>query len=237
MLKGPKLKVALTLVAVAGVGAAYGLYFTPQTPGELAIANTQGLFTTAEEGLGSKLGDPSGRWEVRPGSEAGYRVRTKLARLPASSDAVGRTDAVTGGLTVVGEGQDYTVNDIEIQVDLSKLESDSPRRDDALRTSGLETDRFPLARFVGKGPIALPEPTSAGRTVRMTLEGMLTIHEVTKQVSIPIEARLEGGRAEVAGSFTFPMAEFGIQPPDVANIVTVEPTGTMEFRLLLTKAA
>jgi hypothetical protein len=33
------------------------------------------------------------------------------------------------------------------------------------------------------------------------------------------------------------MAQFGIQPPDVANIVTDEPTGTLEFRLLLSKAA
>lgn len=237
MVKGRQLPVALALVVVAGAGVTYGLFFTPETPDELSISNTQGLFSYGKEGSEPTLGDPSGRWDIQTGSEAGYRVREKLARLPAPSDAVGRTQAVTGGLTVQAEGQEYTVKDIEIRVDLSKLESDSPRRDNTLRTRGLETDRFPWANFVGEGPISLPDATAAGRTVKLTLEGLLTIHEVTRQVSIPIEARIEGEKAEVAGSFTFPMAEFGIQPPNIANIVTVEPTGTMEFRLLLTKAA
>ena len=224
------------VLAVAGAGAAYALFFTPETPEELAITDPP---RSARQGqpAGAPLADPIGRWEVLSGSEAGYRMREKLARLPASSDAVGRTDAVTGGLTVEAEDQDYAVTDIRIEVDVSQLESDSPRRDNAIRTRGLESDRYPTATFVGSGPIVLPASAAQGETVRMPLEGMLTIHGVTKQVSIPIEARLNGDRAEVAGSFTFPMSEFEMRPPNIAGIVTVEPTATMEFRLLLAKAA
>jgi polyisoprenoid-binding protein YceI len=232
--RGRNIAIVLVLASLAGLGVAYALFFTPATPEELAISESPG---TAAEGGESSIGDPTGTWEVVPGSEAGYRVREKLARLPAPSDAVGRTQAVTGGLTVEPRGEDYAVKDVEVQVDVSKLESDSPRRDNALRTRGLETDRYPLARFVGQQALAIPQTAGRGETVKTTLEGLLTIHNVTKQVSIPVEARLNGDRAEVAGSFTFPMSEFDIEPPNVAGIVTVEPTGTMEFRLVLAKAA
>jgi polyisoprenoid-binding protein YceI len=223
----------LVLAGLAGLGLAYALFFTPDTPEELAISETP---ATEAAGREPSIGELTGRWEVISGSEAGYRVREKLARLPAPSDAVGRTEAITGGLTVESRGEDYAVKDVEVQVDVSKLESDSPRRDNALRTRGLETDRYPLARFVGQEALAIPQTAGRGETVRTTLEGLLTIHNVTKQVSIPIEARMNGDRAEVTGSFTFPMSEFDIEPPDVAGIVTVEPTGTMEFRLVLAKA-
>lgn len=236
MLRGRKLLLILAAVAVAGLGGAYALFFTPDTPEKLAINGSPESSAAAQAGV-TEIGNAAGRWEVQPGSEAGYRVREKLARLPAPSDAVGRTDAVTGGLTVQGQGQDYSVTDIEIQVDVSKLQSDSPRRDDAIRTRGLETDSYPLANFVGRGPITLPASAARGEMVRLPLVGMLTIHGMTKQVSIPIEARLDGEQAEVAGSFTFPMSEFAMEPPKIANIVTVEPTATMEFRLLLAKAA
>jgi polyisoprenoid-binding protein YceI len=230
-----KPQVALTLVVVAGLGVGYGLFFTAEAPDELAVNDTQQLFTTGKVS-DAGFGDPSGSWKIQSGSEAGYRVRDSFAREPSASDSVGTTRAVTGGLTVQAEGQEYTLKDIDIEVDLSKLENVSPRRENRLRTGGLDTDSYPWARFVGKGPISLPDAAAAGRTVELTLEGLLTIHEVTKQVSIPIAARIDGEHAQVVGSFTFPMAQFGIQPPDVANIVTTEPTGTMEFRLLFAKA-
>ena len=233
-MRGRKIAVVLVLAGLAGLGIAYALFFTPETPEELAISETPG---TEAEGDESSITEPTGAWEVVSGSEAGYRVREKLARLPAPSEAVGRTQAVTGGLTVEPRGEDYAVKDVEVQVDVSKLESDSPRRDNALRTRGLETDRYPLARFVGQQALVIPQTAGRGETVKATLEGLLTIHNVTKQVSIPVDARLNGDRAEVAGSFTFPMSEFDIEPPNIAGIVTVEPTGTMEFRLVLAKAA
>ena len=42
----------------------------------------------------------TGRWVVAAGSQAGYRVREQLAELPAPSDAVGRSDAVRGQVTL-----------------------------------------------------------------------------------------------------------------------------------------
>ena len=54
-------------------------------------------------------GDVAGTWNVAAGSVAGYRVREQLASLSAESDAVGRTDQVTGSITVESDGTTTTL--------------------------------------------------------------------------------------------------------------------------------
>lgn len=223
------------VLLVAGAAAVflgtYLLFFTPDAPAPVALSSNP-----AAAGAGaSVMADPTGRWSVQSGSQAGYRVREKLARLPAPSDAVGKTAAVTGTFTIEGAGGSYSLRDANLVADLTRLRSDSPRRDDALRTRGLQTDRFPTATFTSTGPLPLPPGAGSGSPVAFTLPGLLSIHGVTRQVSIPVKAQLNSDRVEVAGSLTFLMSQFEITPPSVANIVTVEPSATMEFRLLLAK--
>ena len=52
----------------------------------------------------------AGEWTVGAGSVAGYRVREQLANLPAESDAVGRTEDVSGSITSseAGDGAQLT---------------------------------------------------------------------------------------------------------------------------------
>ncbi len=231
--QGKALAGTLALLAVAGFGAGYLIFFTPEAPAPVRLKDPEDQEPTSSR---AERFDPVGRWAVQDGSEAGYRVREKLARLPAPSDAVGRTTKVTGDFILSGGNGKYAVSDINVEVDMTSLTSDSPRRDNALRDRGLETDRFPTATFISQGPVELPEDIGSGEPMDLMLDGDLTIHGVTRQVSIPVEAQFDSGTIEVVGSLTIPMADFGIEPPNVANIVTVQPTGTLEFRLLLQKA-
>jgi polyisoprenoid-binding protein YceI len=231
--RGKALAGTLAMVSAAAFGATYLLFFTPQAPAPVTLNGPEDQ-SPASAQLDSF--DPVGAWAVQEGSEAGYRVREKLARLPAPSDAVGRTTAVEGGFLLSGEAGRYSVSDIQVRVDLTRLSSDSPRRDNALSERGLETDRFPTASFLSEGPIDIPGDIGEGEPVELTLNGQLTIHGVTRKVSIPVEAQTASNRIRVVGSMTIPMADFGIEPPSVANIVSVEPTGTLEFDLVLEKA-
>lgn len=231
--RGKALAGTLAVVSVAAFGATYLLFFTPKTPAPVTLNGPEDQSPASAE---LDNFDPVGAWAVQQGSEAGYRVREKLARLPAPSDAVGRTTAVEGGFLLSGEAGRYSVSDIRIRVDLTRLTSDSPRRDNALRERGLETDRFPTATFTSAGPLEIPEEVRGGRPVKLTLNGELMIHGVTRKVTIPVEAQLASPRIKVVGSMTIPMADFDIEPPSVANIVSVEPTGTLEFDLILEKA-
>lgn len=229
--------IALVVLPLAALAGAYLLFFTDDSPDELTLSDppsTQaGSTQTTAAGAAASV---EGAWSVADGSVAGYRVREKLAALPAQSDAVGRTNDVTGTLTVRRSGSQLVAEEISVQVDVSTLESDESRRDNRIRTSGLESDQFPTATFTSTQPVMLPAGTEAGQDVTAAVTGDLTLHGVTKAVTIPLDIRLTGAQGEVVGSLTFPFSDFGMSPPSIGGFVSVEPDATLEFRLLLAPA-
>lgn len=217
------------LLAVGAFAAIYLIFFTPESPERLRLS----------QGRQGPAADPSsltGLWTATRESEAGYRVREQLARLPAKNDAVGRTNAVTGGLEVSRDGDRLQVRAVRLSVDVTTLKSDEDRRDRRIRTLGLESDRFPMATFVSAGPFEVPSAVLGGSRVESSVTGDLTIHGVTRRVTIPLQVQLQGGRAEAVGSHRFPFSEFGMEPPSIASFVTVDPEATLEFRIVLVKA-
>jgi len=245
----------LALVAVLGAGIVVGAYLAydqflrgdsvaplalpsasanaaaPASPASAATAPG----SAAPSGQGATANSLAGTWTVAAGSVAGYRVREKLAGLPAQSDAVGRTEDVTGQVTIVESGGVHSVTAATLQVDLTRLTSDDGRRDRRLRELGIETNRFPTTRFTLTRPVAIPAEGLTGATVDVTLTGDLDLHGVTKNVTIPSRARVAGDEIEVLGSLTFPFSDFAIEPPNIAGFVTVEDEGTLEFLVSLAR--
>jgi polyisoprenoid-binding protein YceI len=206
------------------------------TAGTAASPTDAGSSTpgTAEPGGAD---DVTGTWTVVEGSEAGYRVREQLANLPAESDAVGRTSDVSGSITVASDGVTVTVTDAELVVDTTSIASDEGRRDNRLRTEGLETDRFPTATFTLTEPVDVPATVLDGTPVDVTLTGDLTLHGTTQTVDIPAQAQLIDGQIQVAGALSFSLADFDISPPNVGGfIVSIADEGTLEFLLVLARA-
>jgi polyisoprenoid-binding protein YceI len=218
---------ALIIGPLAALAAVYLLFFTPAAPAPLKLGNTAAI-------SGGIVADPVGVWKVS-GGQARYRVREKLARLPAPSDAVGATEALTGSMTVNRQSGGLVVSAMKVEADLSQLRSNEARRDKAIRTRGLETDLYPTATFVSSAPVEVPSEAEKGSKVKLKLDGDLTIHGTTKHVSIPVEASLAGGKVQVVGALKFPMSAFNITPPNFGGFVTVTPEGTMEFEISLVK--
>ena len=219
------------LAAAAGLVTAfvavYAFFFTPDSPPELALSTGSGAQPAA--------GVPAGDWSVGTGSVAGYRVREKLLRLPASNDAVGRTGAVTGSFRLVPDGSGYVVRSgMRIDVDLTTLKSDEDRRDDHMRTMAIETDRFPTATFLTTSDLVVPADGSS--TARPLMRGELTLHGVTRTVDVPVQARYDGARVEVVGTLSFPWDMFEMERPNL-SYVTVEADPTMEFQLFFDHTA
>ena len=182
-------------------------------------------------------GAVAGTWTVAADSVAGYRVREQLANLPAESDAVGRTDQVTGSITVETSGATTTLTAASLSVDMTSLASDKTMRDNRLRREGLETDAFPTATFVLTAPVEVPAAALAGTASDITLTGDLTVHGVTKSVQIPAQAQLVNGTIQVAGSLTFPLSDYAIVAPNIgAVIVSIAEDGTLEFLINFTKS-
>ena len=97
-----------------------------------------------------------GTWTIAASSIVGYRVRERLASLSADSDAVGRTNWITGTATIAASGGRLSVTDASFSVDMTSLASDRAMRDNRLRNDGIQTDRFPTSTFKLTQPVALP---------------------------------------------------------------------------------
>jgi polyisoprenoid-binding protein YceI len=167
---------------------------------------------------------PGTAWEVAPGDATfvGYRVREEFASIGVA-DAVGRTGDVSGTADV----EDDRLTAADLEADMTTLRSDESRRDDALRERGIETDRFPGAEF------RLTEPVDLTRR-NQTVAGELTLHGETQPIEVEVSAqRLGGDTIELAGSAPIAFADFQIEPPSVAGVVTVEDNGMLEFKLRL----
>jgi polyisoprenoid-binding protein YceI len=181
-------------------------------------------------------GDVAGTWNVAANSLAGYRVREQLANLPAESDAVGRTDKVTGSISVETAGTTTTLTAASLSVDMTSLASDKTMRDNRLRREGLETNAFPTATFTLTAPVEVPPAALTGTASDITLSGDLTVHGVTKSVQIPAQAQLVNGTIQVAGSLTFPLSDYAIVAPNIGGvIVSIADNGTLEFLVNFTK--
>ena len=68
------------------------------------------------------------------------------------------------------------------------------------------------------------------------VEGDLTLHGVTRSVTIPLDARLSGGVITVTGSLPIVFSDYAIEKPTPFIVLSVADGGTMELQLLFTKS-
>ena len=183
---------------------------------------------TAEEPVGDEPFDPSGEWVITDESVVGYRVEEIL--FGQNVTAVGRTSSVTGSIVIDGD----SVAEGGFTVDMATITSDSSRRDGQVNGRILQTATYPQATFALTAPIALPLAAFEGQPTRLDATGMLTLLDVTREVTFPVDVQLVGGLVNIVGTITIVFDEWNIPDPSTGGIA-VEPEGELEFSLVLTK--
>jgi polyisoprenoid-binding protein YceI len=224
---------AMTLVVI-GIGAALAFrVFGAEAPAEAALTSPD------ETASGNATGSPDGNWTVSATSGspddgsatfAGYRIEEELGGIGANT-AVGRTQDVSGTLRIEGS----SITSLSVDVDMTTLRSDEDRRDAQLRMRGLETSSYPTATFELTAPISFDRTPAEGDTVTVEARGELTLHGVTREVTVPVEARWTGDVIEVVAGFEVALADYGIEPPTGFVVLSVADHGTVELHLLFAK--
>lgn len=191
-----------------------------------AGATAQAASAAAEAGL-------EGEWTLVQGASSfvGYRVQEELAGI-GSTTAVGRTQGLTGSLTFDGDA----ITKVGVTADLMALTSDKSMRDNALRMQALDTSRYPAATFVLTSPIRIDEIPAEGETVTQSITGDLTLHGVTRTISLQAQGVLLGNQLVVVGSTEIEFADYGIAQPRAAAVLSVGDHGTLELQLTFAKA-
>ena len=212
---------AVVLVAALAVGGpfVYARWIAPEAAAPLSVGMTPPTAAPVDA--------LATAYTVGPGSHAGYRVGELLSGQRV--DAVGRTTEVTGSVQLA----DTRVTAGEITVDIRTVTSDQSRRDDYFTESIMETSRYPNAAFTLTRPVDLGAEFASGARVTVDATGMLTVKDVTREVTFPLTALRGGDTIDVSGSVPVTFTDFGIEPPNFGNVVKVDPTGEVEFLLKL----
>lgn len=252
--------VVIVLLVVAGAGGLWYMFLRPSGPAPVVQASSTPGTSTAPVAPGASATPPAGTatagtatagtatagtggglagpWKVDPsigklsdfsGSFVGYRVQEELANVGGNT-AVGRTADVTGSLTLAGT----SITAAEFSARLTGLTSDNGGRDGRVRDA-LNISQFPTATFVLGSPIVLTGLPADGQEIRATATGKLTIRGVTRDVQLPMTARLSGSTLTVKGALEIKLADFGIPKPSSFLVLSIADTGTIEVQLQMTR--
>lgn len=253
-------KLLIPLIAVLAIAAAVVAYIAmnnSNNPDEVSLDKAvEGVATSpaaGEEGeststetepmnAGSTAEGIDGPWIVdadsgdfdfksATGTFVGFRVKEELVGIGAA-EAVGRTGEVTGTATIANNA----LAEATFEADMSSITTDQSRRDDRVQ-SALETDQFPTATFTLSAPVALPDNAADGGQVEVTAAGDLTVHGVTKAVSIPLQAKYVNDTIVIVGSLSgIDFTTFGVTMPSAPVVASVDPVGTIELQILLKRS-
>ena len=93
----------------------------------------------------------------------------------------------------------------------------------------LDAGRFPTIRFVSSRWRSPAPPVRTGATSR--LRGELTLHGVTRPLTLRVHLDVAGPTLEATGKTTLRQTDFGITPISKAGVVKVKDELTLSWRI------
>ena len=134
-----------------------------------------------------------------------------------NNDAIGTTHGVKGSFHVQ-TGASPLISAMNMTVDLTTLQTDSQMRDNYVRRNALQTDTYPSAAFVSVSTQGMPTNYTDGQSVHFQLTGNLTMHGKTNKAVFDVQGKVVGKTITGTASSTLYMTDYGITPPNLANI-------------------
>lgn len=142
----------------------------------------------------------------------------------------GKTNSVEGEFQLYMQNGRVSIALSNLQVDLRTLSTNNPVRDQALRKTWLESDKYPKAIFVANSVEQLPMDAVLGRPYSFQVSGDLTIRNITQPVTFDVT--VTAGEHSITGEGTtiIKMKDFGFDPPSIVGKTIVSDPATITIR-------
>jgi polyisoprenoid-binding protein YceI len=114
-------------------------------------------------------------------------------------------------------------------IDISTFESDSTRRDNAIRRDWLESSTYPLATFVPRSITNLPDTYVPGEPYTFEVQGELTVKQTTLGVTFVVTAQYEQEQLTGSAETEILMSDFKIGPISIGGVLNTEDTVKIRF--------
>ena len=164
-------------------------------------------------------------------------LKGNMMNLPAGfNGAVGITKTIKGDIaldrTNVANSQ---IGDITINI--SEFQSDNPLRDNFIRSHFLESNTYPYVTLTNASAIGLPSGAyQDGSPLKFQIKGTLTAHNKPRETTFDATGSYTGGALVVRAVTVLNMSDFGIEPPNIANLLKVEDTVQLVVNIVAREA-
>lgn len=135
---------------------------------------------------------------------------------------VGVTDQVAGQLAL--DFSDLSTAQVgEIQINARTLATDNNFRNRAIQNEILETGAYEFISFVPTAVNGLPASAAVGEEISFTIDGDLTIRDITEPVTFTVVATAVS-ESQISGTATATVLRdtYGLTIPEVPNVANVE---------------
>ena len=165
---------------------------------------------------------------LQEGTAARYLIREELANVELPFDAIGETTEVSGAFTFTADGE-IVPEGSRIVLNAASLKSDEENRDRYLRRNAIETGTYPEIVFVATSIDGLAWPLPASGEAAFTINGDLTVREVTRPVAWQTVATFDSAGVTGTAKTNFTFGEFEMEVPDLFFIVSLEDNIRLEL--------
>ncbi len=218
----------VTLLVVFAVGGVFVyVHFIASAPAKLSLPRIQAGAGTPVPISGGLSGESAfdGAWNAGLGSVAGYRIQEVLIGQDAT--VTGRTHDVSGSITISGD----SVNKASFAVNMASLATNRSKR------TVIHPGAYPTSTFVLTSPSALGNIPAGGIVKHFTARGNLTIHGLTKAVSIIMSAERTRSGIYMLADVPIAFADWHVSIPGMVLASGLQSHGTLEVLLHLTRRA
>jgi polyisoprenoid-binding protein YceI len=162
------------------------------------------------------------------GNQVRYRVREQLAGFDFPNDAVGKSAAITGALSLDESGR-VIPDESKFTVAAATFTSDRDRRDNYVRGRLLEADQHQSIVLVPTEVRGLTLPLPSSGAGDLELRANLTVRGVTRPTLWRVSARFHDGRVSGTALTSFTFEDFQMEKPRVRSVLSVADTITLEY--------
>ncbi len=140
----------------------------------------------------------------------------------------GKTKGISGTIKQANPTDSLSI-EVDLAIPVSGFDTDWGSRDEKLRKV-MAAEQFAVVRFHSTRlhESCHPLRVKAQRRCTGALDGILTIRDVSKPVSLPVEVIREGARDRISGTIAIQWAEYHVEDPSIL-IAKLAPTVTIRY--------
>jgi polyisoprenoid-binding protein YceI len=218
----------VTLLVVLAVGGVFVyVHFIASAAAKLSLPRIQAGSGPTVAISGGPSGESAfdGAWNAGSGSVAGYRIQEAIIGQDAT--VTGRTHEVSGSITISRD----SVTKGFFAVNMASLATDQSKR------NVIDPGAYPTATFALTSPSQLGGMRAAGVVQRFPATGNLTIHGVTKAVTVIVSAERTRTGMYMPADVPVAFADWHVSIPGMVLASGLQSRGTLEVLLHLTRSA